>query len=158
MNTSLAPRSLTGLVLALVLLLGITAPAAAADMPYPFLDQLGGASYAIATLETVVCVGVGPNLTVLSASDLAPLGNIRLPAIVRGLATADGYAYVAAGAAGLRIVSLVNPAAPVEVGSMPMEAPGSANGVAVAGTYAYVAAAEGGVVVVDVSDPTDPVR
>jgi hypothetical protein len=37
--------------------------------------------------------------------------------IIRGLDLEDGYAYVAAGRAGLRVIDLSSPSEPVEVGS-----------------------------------------
>jgi hypothetical protein len=53
---------------------------------------------------------------------------------------AGSFAYVANDAAGLRVIDVSNPYAPVEVGSCTTI---SANGVTVAGSYAYVAAPGG---------------
>ncbi len=68
---------------------------------------------------------------------------------------ANGYAYVADGGFGLKILSLSQPENPELVGSYSTS--GSVRGVRVDGDYAYVADAENGFFVVDVSDPTDPV-
>lgn len=72
-----------------------------------------------------------------------------------GVVVAGDYAYVAAGDAGVRVVNVANPSAPVETGHA--ELPGTARDLDVVGHYAYVAADEAGVQVVDVSDPARPV-
>ncbi len=66
----------------------------------------------------------------------------------------NGYAYVADGINGLRILDLAEPENPVLVGSYATS--GSARGVAVDGSYAYVADALQGLFIIDVSDPADP--
>ena len=66
----------------------------------------------------------------------------------------NGYAYVADGAYGLKILSLTSPSDPELVGSY--DTAGTARGIGVAGNFAYVADATNGLVVVNVSDPTDP--
>jgi hypothetical protein len=67
-----------------------------------------------------------------------------------GVAVAGGYACVADGGAGLRVVDVSDPSNPKEVGSY--ETPGYATGMAVAGDYAYVTDEGAGLHVVDVSD------
>src|SRR5262245_11898929 len=66
-----------------------------------------------------------------------------------------GLAYVAVDR-GLVILSLADPAAPVEVGRVETGSPAVTQGVAVSGTLAYLASREAGVHVVDVSSPTAP--
>lgn len=65
-----------------------------------------------------------------------------------------GYAYVATGEGGLRVVDIANPAAPVEVGAL--DTPGSAVDVELMGNHAYVADGVGGLRVVDVAKPAAP--
>jgi hypothetical protein len=72
------------------------------------------------------------------------------------VAVAGSYAYVAGFEAGLRIISVSDPAHPVAVGYY--ETPGDALGVAVAGNYAYVADSRSGLRVISVSDPAHPVE
>ncbi len=72
----------------------------------------------------------------------------------RDLVVANGFAYVADGQYGLKILSLARPETPQLVGSVATS--GSARGVAVEGGYAYVADAVTGLFVVDVSDPYHP--
>ena len=73
-----------------------------------------------------------------------------------GVHVTGGYAYVAAGSSGLRVVNVSDPTIPIEVGAY--DTPGYAENVYVAGGYAYVADKEGGMRVIDVSDPTTPVE
>jgi hypothetical protein len=75
-----------------------------------------------------------------------------LPARAEDVAVANGYVYLAAGTAGLRVVDVSEPAAPVEVGFY--DTPGRADNLTVAGHYAYLA--DGDLRIVDVSDPTAP--
>ena len=67
----------------------------------------------------------------------------------------DGYAYVAAGSGGLRVIDVRVPAAPLEVGSL--DTPGFAVDLAVSGCHAFVAdASNHSVRVIDVSMPSAP--
>jgi hypothetical protein len=67
---------------------------------------------------------------------------------------AGNYAYVTDGSAGLRVISVADPAHPTEVGYC--DTPGHAWGVAVIGDYAYVADDEAGLRVISVADPAHP--
>ena len=67
------------------------------------------------------------------------------------VAVAGGYAYVADYNAGLQVIDVRNPAAPVRVGGY--DTSGYAWGVAVAGGYAYVADDTAGLQVIDVANP-----
>lgn len=71
-----------------------------------------------------------------------------------GLAIQGDYAYVA-GDIGLRIVSIIDPLHPTEVGSVRIGTEGAFR-VTVAGNRAYVTAGENGLYVIDVSNPTAP--
>ena len=75
-----------------------------------------------------------------------------LPARAEGVAAANGYVYLAAGTAGLRVVDVSNPVAPTEIGFY--DTPGRADNLIVAGHYAYLS--DGDLRAVDVSDPTAP--
>ena len=81
------------------------------------------------------------------------MGFYNTPGSAWGVAVAGGYAYVADGGSGLRVVDVSTPSNPTEVGFY--DTPGGAEGVAVAAGYAYVADGYG-LRVVDVSDPTNP--
>ncbi len=75
---------------------------------------------------------------------------------VNGVAVAGGYAYLAAGTAGLYIVNVSNPSSPSVVGSVTMPGNRSAQKVAIADHYAYVAVDGLGLKVFDVKDPAAP--
>jgi putative ABC transport system permease protein len=71
------------------------------------------------------------------------------------VAVAGNFAYVADTDAGLKVINVSNPAAPVVVGTA--DTPGIAYAVAVAGSYAYVADAAAGLQVINISTPSAPV-
>jgi hypothetical protein len=77
--------------------------------------------------------------------------------VVRRAETGRIYAYIAAHAAGLRIVDVSDPAAPVEVGSYEFEPTPAVTGIVVSGNLAYLASPDG-LRIVDVSQPTQPVE
>ena len=128
------------------------------------VGQIGGLSCAVAVQGDYVYLGVGPRLVVLDVSNPANptvVGRTEvLPDIVRGVAVAGNYAYVADGSSGLRIINVSDPAAPSEAGFY--DTPGHANDVAVAAgdpqghTYAYVADGDSGLRIINVTDPATP--
>jgi hypothetical protein len=65
------------------------------------------------------------------------------------------YAYVASGTAGLLIIDVSNPSAPIQVGGY--NTPGNAQAVEAIGDIAYVADSQGGLRIVDVSVPSAPI-
>ena len=69
---------------------------------------------------------------------------------------AEDYAYVAAAEAGLRVINVADPAAPVEAGFY--DTPGYAQGVAVVGKLVYVADGSSGLRVVNLANPAAPVE
>lgn len=70
------------------------------------------------------------------------------------IAVSRGYAYMAYGSDGLRIIDIANPSAPSPVGQFSNGF--SANGLDVAGNYAYVGMAGSGLKIIDVSDASNP--
>ncbi len=121
------------------------------------LAQMGGASHAVAVGDGLICAGMGPNLVILPfpGEQWTPLASLPTGDVVRGLAVAGSIAYVAAGAAGLRIVSLADPSAPVEISALPRVAPATA--VTLGEGYAYVGTSSGEIAAVDISEPAYPV-
>jgi hypothetical protein len=69
------------------------------------------------------------------------------------VAISGGYAYVADGIDGLRIINITSPASPTEVGFF--DTPGYAWGVAVAGAYAYLVDGEG-LHIINIANPARP--
>jgi hypothetical protein len=134
--------------------------APADSLPVELVGQFGGASCAVAVEGNRTYLGVGLRLVVLDISQpSAPtvLGQSPvLPDIVRGVAVSGGYAYVADGDAGLQVIDISNPAAPVRVAGL--DTSDSADGVAVSGGYAYVADWTAGLQVINISNPAAAVR
>jgi hypothetical protein len=71
-----------------------------------------------------------------------------------GVTARGDYAYVADYSAGLRVISVSDPAHPIEVGYF--DTPGQADGVAVVGDLVYVSDGDCGLRVVSVADPAHP--
>ena len=82
------------------------------------------------------------------------LSSIAIPGYANNVDVNNGYAYVAAGSAGLQIVNVSNPSAPVIVGAI--DTPGNANDVRVVGNIAYVADGFSGLQIIDVTNPQAP--
>ena len=131
------------------------------------VGQIGGSTYAVAVQGGYAYIGVGPRLTVLDISDPSSPAGVGTTSLLAGLVTdlhvSGGYAYVADGDAGLRVVDVSDPTRPSEVGFY--DTPGQAHDVAVAGSYVYLADGPvgddgnwtgGGLQVVDVSNPARP--
>ncbi len=159
----------------------------AAELPDQSFRSVNRTVDAIYIQDNYAYLNVGPIFVILDIS--APqspclLGAVKLPVeTIIDIAVSDGYAYVAAGEAGLRIVDISQPAHPFEVGAYQAPLLGSidknyfgsmlgppnylfspgAKAVAInrAGdgqVYAYVAALRAGLRVVNVSDPSRPVE
>jgi hypothetical protein len=100
---------------------------------------------------SLLLVGVAPAADSLK---VRTVGHCDTPGTANGVAASGDSAYVAADTSGLRIISVVDPAHPVEVGHY--DTPGEAWGVAVSGHFAYVADGDSGLRVVSVADPAHP--
>jgi hypothetical protein len=83
-----------------------------------------------------------------------PIVNLDTPGETHAVAVQGQTAYVADGSSGLRIYSLANPGAPVEMSAV--DTPGIARDVAIFGEYAYIADGEAGLRVINVLDPVRP--
>jgi hypothetical protein len=95
------------------------------------------------------------NVTVRSFAPTA-LSFVSIPGYANNVDVAGGYAYVAAGSAGLQVVDVGDKLHPVIVGAL--DTPGVAIDVRVSGNYAYVAdGTVGGLRIIDISNPTAPV-
>ena len=91
--------------------------------------------------------------SLVSTTDVAP------GTVCEGIATSGSYAYVAAGAAGFKVYSIANPAAPVPVASIDSLA--YCENVVISSPYAFIAADGPGYVgrsfIFDISTPSAPV-
>jgi len=83
------------------------------------------------------------------------LSFVAIPGFANNVDVSGNFAYVAAGATGLQIVSISNRNAPVIVAAL--DTPGNANDVRVVGNLAYIADGSSGLRIVDVTNPLTPV-
>jgi hypothetical protein len=83
------------------------------------------------------------------------LSTIAIPGYANNVEVADGYAYVAAGSAGLQVVDVSDPRAPQIIASV--DTNGNANDVRILGRYAYVADGGAGIKIIDIANPAAPV-
>jgi len=117
-----------------------------------------GPAQAVEYHGTTAYVGSG---AVLLAVDLstpsspAIISKTTLPEKIESVMLRDGFAYVAAGPAGLRIIDLTTPTDPVEVGSA---TPAHVLAAAAANGHAYVGCADHTFRVLDISDPSNPIE
>jgi len=96
-------------------------------------------------LVALVVIGVCV-FAVLAFADCPEfVGFVDTPGLAFGVAVSGDYAYVGDNSAGLRVIDVSSPSAPVEVGFL--DTPGFASGVAVSGGYAYVADWDAGIAV-----------
>lgn len=86
----------------------------------------------------------------------AKVSSFATPLRATSIYVAGNFAYVTAGAAGLRIIDVSDPTDPREVSAH--DTPGDANDVYVADGFAYVADGKAGLRIIDVSDPAIPVE
>lgn len=90
-------------------------------------------------------------------STFAPtaLSYISVPGFANGVDVNGDYAYVAAGGAGLQVVSVADRTNPSIVGSLSLA--GNTNDVRLLGNLAYIAGGSAGLQVVDITTPASPV-
>lgn len=84
-----------------------------------------------------------------------PLSFVSVPGFANGVAVNGGFAYVAAGSAGLRVINVSDRAHPVIVAALALA--GNANGIKLIGSLAIIAAGAAGIHAVDVSNPLAPI-
>ena len=114
---------------------------------------------AVAEAGGQLVFGSGCVLTIADVSGIETLrvvAEVALPDVVRGVDVVDGYAYVADGRSGLRIIDVSTPSDPVELGVT--ETPFDARDVAVSGSHAYVADIWAGLRIIDISIPAWPIE
>lgn len=131
---------------------------AGAQPSLEFVGQWGGIAQAVDVVGTTVYLGQGPRLIVLDAADPAAVVEIGrsecLTNVITDVTVVGDYAYVTANLHGLRILSLDDPAHPVEVGALlPQDC---AVAVVVNDDIAYVADRFEGVSMVSIADKTAP--
>ncbi|MBN2357642.1 hypothetical protein JXO59_16120 [candidate division KSB1 bacterium] len=95
---------------------------------------VNGTCRAVAVVGETAYFGNGGYLEMVDFSDPQEIGKIVLPGPVQDVALSGHYAYVAVYGAGLRVIDVSDPAAPIEVGFF--DTVGYVCGIAVSGHYA----------------------
>jgi hypothetical protein len=104
----------------------------------------------------LVCLPAGDELYVVDVSTPTPpaiAGSADMPGNALDVASANAYAFVAAGGSGLQLVDTSNPSAPLVTGELGLA--GVADHVTAAGSFAYVTD-DTGLKVIDIADPFAP--
>jgi len=99
--------------------------------------------------------GMGAYLKIVDASNpsaIAPMSELLLEGLVRGMDKYSNYLYVSTEKGGVRIIDISDPYSPSEVGSI--DTPSAAD-VLTSGTRAYIAT-QYGVYIYDLTNPTSP--
>jgi len=100
--------------------------------------------------------GMGAYLKIVDASNpsaIAPMSELLLEGLVRGMDKYLNYLYVSTEKGGVRIIDISDPYSPTEVGSI--DTPSSSD-VLISGTRAYIGT-QYGVYIYDLTNPTSPV-
>ncbi|MEQ9096596.1 MAG: GC-type dockerin domain-anchored protein [Phycisphaerales bacterium] len=122
-----------------------------------------GDGYAVQLVGDIAIVAAGQaGLETIDISGVAPqaLGIVDTPGHARDVAVRDGYAYIADGEMGLRVIDIRDPANPQIVSGL--DTPGLARRVVLSDDYAFIADGVefpdrgGGVQIIDISDPAAP--
>ncbi len=153
-------RGIAGLLLCLSLVAG-PRPAMTQEPPgRRVIGQVGGPTRGVVVEGQYAYLAAGMRLVVLDVSDPAALreagASQPFPHFAEDVAVRGALAYVAAGAAGLRVLDVSDPTRPTEIGSSSLR--GYAEGVAVAGSIAYLADGPYGLRIIDASAPSHPVE
>jgi hypothetical protein len=130
-------------------------------------DQLGGISAAVAVVNNVVLLGVGPRIQVVdvaNAADAAIIGSSDvMPDVVAAIVSDEDYAYVATSEwsgtnrqwrGGLQSLDMRDPIHPTIVGSIRID--GGVADICMQDRSAFVAVGRSGVRRVNLQDPTKP--
>lgn len=101
--------------------------------------------------------GTPPSLLVIDIRDPSiPLltGRIEVGGDA-AIEISNGFAYIAAGDAGVQVADVSDPFEPVLLSTM--DTPSEAQDITVSGSYAYVAASDAGLQIIDISNPVTPI-
>jgi hypothetical protein len=119
--------------------------------------SIGGRCGAVAAAGNYAYLGCGATLEIWDGSvpsNATRVGQLSLPGNILDLAAGTGWVYAASGAAGVHVVDVRNPAAPVH--SITFDSSGNARRLRLSGNLLYLADGLGGLRVLDVSNPAAP--
>jgi hypothetical protein len=144
-------QALAGLCVAYATATAAECPELIGRLPY-------GPATAVAASGDLVLYASGPMLMIADVADPANpvvLGEFELPdTTIHGIAVSGDHAYVANSRAGIRVVDISDPSAPVEVGARTLNS--YAYGVAVSGTRVIAVSWWAGFYVFDITTPSSP--
>ena len=148
-------------IISLILSLGfITSLFAQSSLNTTFVGHWGyGTCDAVAVSGNCAFVGKGYMFLVIDKTDLTnpvKIGELSLPDAIFEIEILGNYAYVADGAAGLRVINISDLSHPHEVGFFDDQWFGTARAVKVNGNYAYLADNDAGLRIIDISNPANP--
>ena len=147
---------------------GGAASVSAALQPLEVVDQVGGASYAVALRGHIAFLGVGSRMLIIDVSTPTAPRPVAwtdpLPSLVQSIEVVDNLAFVAsspdhafldsASASSLDIIDVGDPTKPRSVGAIGF--PGGIMELDVSEGFAYLASEHDGLRIVDVRDPAHP--
>jgi len=163
--------TLAGLILAVLVVLPYAASTSGPEGGKPalqalngdgvltILGHLGGETRGLCAVDGYIYMGMGPELLVFDVANPAethPVGRLMLTELIEGIDAAGDLVVVAAGKAGVRVISVANPSQPVELGAY-APADFTALDVHLAGDRLYVAGGQQGALLLSLSNPELPV-
>ena len=141
-------------------LLAATHPVGCLAQDWRLIGQVGGQVKAVAVQGAYLYAGIGLRLLVLDISDPTDIREVGrskpLRSLVEHVVVRGGFAFVAAGEAGLRILDVSDPTRPTEAGSW--DSPGYAESSDLGGDTLYLADGPTGIQILNVADPAHPTK
>lgn len=126
---------------------------------FTLLGHLGGETRGLRLVDGRVYMGMGPELLVFDMSAPAETrvaGRLMLPGLIEGIDAAGDLVIVAAGSAGVRIISADDPVAPAEVGRYAPAGIDALDVLLLGDGRALVAAGDAGVILLSLDEPGAP--
>lgn len=122
------------------------------------LDESSGVPKPAASSKKVAAAAGLSGLAIVDFGAAAPKRSalVDVGGEARAVAVSGGYAYVAAGAAGLVVVDVRKPDSPTVVGRLRPKSTDMARGISMSGQHALLCLGESGLVIIDIADPAQP--
>jgi hypothetical protein len=124
------------------------------ELYYLVPDNLTTITVQAVAYDSLELAGFSAPVT-LNLEPTSALGTVALGGLAWDVDVRADVAYVAAGAAGLKVIDVTNPSAPAIMATL--DTPGDAREILVLGKYAFLAERAGTIHVIDVSTPSAPV-
>jgi hypothetical protein len=138
--------------------LSLVANVQAQEQTISLVGQMGGYCQAVHVQGRYAYVGEGWNFTILDIADpTSPVvtARLRLPQMIEDVVVSGGFAYVADGYGGLKIVDVSDPSSPTLRKSFNSTPQAFVGHVHLSGGFVYLSTSRG-LQILDVSDPSSP--